>query len=78
MSDLFGNHIVGFPTRRLICCIRTGARGDYLYSYSFNPFLTNGHAHHYQLAESTFILRATRSDFIFLFHFSMKFDEIPL
>ena len=20
MSDLFGNHIVGFPTRRLICC----------------------------------------------------------
>ena len=23
MSDLFGNHIVGFPTRRLICCIST-------------------------------------------------------
>ena len=21
MSDLVGNHIVGFPTRRLICCI---------------------------------------------------------
>ena len=20
MSDLFGNHIVGLPTRRLICC----------------------------------------------------------
>ena len=21
MSDLFGNHIVGFPTRRLICSV---------------------------------------------------------
>ena len=21
MSDLFGNHIVGFPTRRLICIL---------------------------------------------------------
>ena len=21
MSDLFGNHIVGFPTRRLKCCV---------------------------------------------------------
>ena len=21
MSDLFGNHTVGFPTRRLICCV---------------------------------------------------------
>ena len=23
MSDLFGNHIVGFPTRRLIYCVTT-------------------------------------------------------
>ena len=27
MSDLFGNHIVGFPTRRLICV--------YYYIFSF-------------------------------------------
>ena len=24
MSDLFGNHIVGFPTRWLICNVKTG------------------------------------------------------
>ena len=24
VSDLFGNHIVGFPTRRLICCRMAG------------------------------------------------------
>ena len=24
MSDLFGNHIVGFPTRRLTCCHEMG------------------------------------------------------
>ena len=24
MSDLFGNHIVGFPTRRLKCALKTG------------------------------------------------------
>ena len=28
MSDLFGNHIVGFPTRWLICC--KDGQGDHL------------------------------------------------
>ena len=40
--------------------------------YMFNIFLTNGLAHHYQLGESVVILRDIRSDFNFLFHFSMK------
>ena len=35
----------------------------------FNPYLTNGFSHHYQLGESTFIFRARRSDFKILFHF---------
>ena len=30
---------------------------------SFNPYLTNGFSHHYQLGESTFIFRGVRSDF---------------
>ena len=29
----------------------------------FNPYLTNGFSHHYQLDESTFIFRNVRSDF---------------
>ena len=29
----------------------------------FNPYLTNGFSHHYQLGESTFIFRGVRSDF---------------
>ena len=32
----------------------------------FNPYLTNGFSHRYQLAESTFIFRGVRSDFYFL------------
>ena len=40
---------------------------------SFNPYLTNGFSHHYQLDESTFIFKGVRSDFYFLSHFSMKF-----
>ena len=36
-----------------------------------NPYLTNGFSHHYQLAESTFIFRGVRSDF--LSHFLMNF-----
>ena len=50
-----------------------------------NPFMTNGLAHHNHLGESMFILRGVRSNFDFLFHFSMKFlkanritpDEMP-
>ena len=37
----------------------------------FNPYLTNGFSHHYQLDESTFIFRGVRSDFRILFRFSM-------
>ena len=39
----------------------------------FNPYLTNGFSHYYHLGQSTFIIRDIRSDFEFLFHFSMKF-----
>ena len=35
--------------------------------------LTNGLAHLYHLGESTCIFRGTRSDFIIIFNFSMKF-----
>ena len=38
-----------------------------------NPYLANGFYHHYQLDESTFIIRGVKSDFYFLSHFSMKF-----
>ena len=42
--------------------------------YQFpNLFLINGFSHHYHLGESTFIFRDIRSDFEFLFNFSMKF-----
>ena len=34
--------------------------------------MMNGLAHHYHLVESTFIFKGVRSDFEFLFHFSMK------
>ena len=40
---------------------------------TFNPYLTNGFAHHYQLDESTFNFRGFRGDFYFLSHFLMKF-----
>ena len=40
--------------------------------YLFNPLVTNGISHPYHLDESTFIFRDTRSNFSFLFHFSMK------
>ena len=39
----------------------------------FNPYMTNGLAHHYQLGESTFNFRGVGSEFDYLFHFSMKF-----
>ena len=42
-------------------------------SYKFNPYMTNGHAHHYNLGEPTFNFRGIRSYFRFLFYFSMKF-----
>ena len=35
--------------------------------------MANGFSHHYQLDESTFVLRGVRSDLYFLSHFSMKF-----
>ena len=38
----------------------------------FNPLVTNGLSHPYQLDESIFIFRGIRSNFSFLFHFSMK------
>ena len=53
----------------------------------FNPYLTNGFSHLYQLGEPTFILEVLGVIFILLFlsHFSMKFhcanriapDETP-
>ena len=49
----------------------SGSRGK---SY-FNPFLTNGLAHHYHLEEPTVIFSDTRSDLEFLFHF---FYQNPL
>ena len=44
-----------------------------LFNVIFNPYLTNGFTHHYQLGESTYIFRGVRGDFYFLSHFSMKF-----
>ena len=41
----------------------------------FNLYLTNGFSHHYHLDQSTFIVRGARSDFLFLFHFLMKFFQ---
>ena len=38
----------------------------------FNPLVTNGLSHPYHLDEFTFIFRDIRSNFSFLFHFSMK------
>ena len=42
------------------------------FSQGINPIVTNGISHPYHLDESTFIHRGIRSDFSFLFHFSMK------
>ena len=39
---------------------------------NFNPYLTNGFSHHYQLDEPTFIFRGVSSDFYILLNFSMK------
>ena len=39
---------------------------------AFNPYLTDGFSHHYQLGESTFF-RGVRSDFLYLSHFSITF-----
>ena len=38
----------------------------------FNPLVTNGLSHPYHLDESIFKFRGVRSNFLFLFHFSMK------
>ena len=53
---------------QLLHVTRTG-----VVSGKFNPYLTNGFSHHYQLGESTFIFMGVRSDFYFLSDFSMKF-----
>ena len=43
-------------------------------SIDFNPYnMMNRISHHYHLGQSTSIIRDTRSDFEFLFLFSMKF-----
>ena len=39
----------------------------------FNPHVTNGLSHSYHLDDYIFILRGIRSNFLFLFHFSLKF-----
>ena len=41
--------------------------------FKLNPLVMNGLSHTYQMDKFTFIFRGTRSDFSFLFHFSMKF-----
>ena len=50
---------------------------SFLFSFTtngaFNPLVTNGLSHPYHLDESTSICRGIRSNFSFLFHFSMKF-----
>ena len=40
---------------------------------NFNPYLTNGFSHHYQLGLPTFMFRGVRSDYEFLSRFLMKF-----
>ena len=40
---------------------------------SVNPLVTNGFSHPYQMGESISNLRGIRSNFSFLFNFSMKF-----
>ena len=49
--------------------------GQKLLNCNFNPYLTNGFSHCYQLGESTFIFGGVRSDFLFFISF---FDEISL
>ena len=47
MSDLFGNHIVGFPTRRLKCCINLHCKNSrstgWLYMYLLREVCKTGH-----------------------------------
>ena len=72
VSDLFGNHIVGFPTRWLKCMYKPRVREQtqvhfkgaiaktavWPIPFLINPYLTNGFSHRYQLDESTFIFRS--------------------
>ena len=52
---------------------------EYLYSKyisdEFNPYVTNELSHPYHLDESTFVIRGIRSEFSFLCHFSMEFQQ---
>ena len=57
---------VGLPSEQQAC------NTDLCPGKNLNPLVTNEISHPYQLDESTFILRGFRSDFSFLFHFSMK------
>ena len=43
MSDLFGNHIVGFPTRRLKCVIRIVRQCLSRQHQSLGTFLSTAH-----------------------------------
>ena len=52
--------------------MRTLHQHAYAINYDVYPLETNGLSHPYHLDESTFIYRGIRSDFSFLFHFSMK------
>ena len=48
----------------------------FLFNLLINPNQPNGVSHHYQLDESIINFRGIRSNFLFLFHFSMKI-KIP-
>ena len=85
MSDLFGNHIVGFPTRRLFWFGQvsndtvhySGARGPgFDIKQDTSTHLSRMGwpiSDHYHLGESILIFRGIRSDFEFLYDFSTKF-----
>ena len=55
----------------LFILLKSHTDDDNIY-VSINPLVTNGLSHPNHLDESTFSLRGIRSDFSFLFHFSMK------
>ena len=66
------NILVNVQADRIIHCTNA-IMMIYVTEIQFNPYLTNGFSHHYQLGESTFIFRGVRSDLIFLSDFSMEF-----
>ena len=60
-------YVADIPSSQFFSHIRMMAWLPY-----FNPYLTNGFSHRYHLGESTFIFRGVRSDFYFLYYFSMN------